>query len=519
MTEQATDRRSALEDPDQPMEEPGVAASPSLGREFDTRGLSLRGFAARGMAVNTAFDVALQLLSLLRGFLIAALLTRSDYGVWGILAVSLGVLSRLKLIGVSDRYIQQDDPDQELAFQQAFTMEAIVTAATMAPLILALPIVGVVYGHWKVVPPGAVILLALPAQPFSAAVWVFYRRMQFARARLLQALDPVTSFVVTVGLAVAGVGYWALVGGLLAGAWSTAIACGIRSPYRYRWRFDRRTMRIYRMYTWPILVSVIASIVLANSASIAVNIKLGLAGVGVVALVASITAFSTNVDDIVSGTIYPAICAVQDRLDLLRESFQKANRLALMWAMPFGIGLALFSADLVRYGLGKRWEPAVGLLQITGVVVAFGHIGFNWDDYLRARAVTKPIGQTAVATAAAFLAIGVPLTLSQGFVGLGIGIAAQAFVSLGFRVYYLRRLFPGFAFARHSARAAATTAPAAATILVLRALVPGFAGLGPAIAELALFLSITAATTWIIEGGLLREAAGYMLERRRTVVT
>ena len=42
--------------------------------------------------------------------------------------------------------------------------------------------------------------------------------------------------------------------------------------------------------------------------------------------------------------MYPAICAVQDRLELLRESFVKSNRLALMWAMPFGVGIALFAA-------------------------------------------------------------------------------------------------------------------------------------------------------------------------------
>lgn len=514
MNHDVTDRKSALE-----MGDPtaAAAAAPRPQREFKTRGVSLRAFAARGMLVNTGFDIGLQLLSLARGFLLAGLLTRSDYGVWGVLAVSLGLLARLKLVGVSDKYMQQDEPDQRLAFQHAFTMEALVTLVTMIPLLIALPFVGLLYGHWQVVPAGAALIMVLPATPFSAALWVHYRKMEFARARLLQAVDPVVGFVVALALAIAGAGYWALIGGVLVGGWATAIVCIVRSPYPMRWRYDRRVMRVYRTYTVPIFISTVASLVLANSASVAINVKLGLAGIGVVALAANITSFSTNVDDIVSGTIYPAICAMQDRLELLRESFEKANRLALMWAMPFGVGVALFCGPLIRYALGARWLPAVSLLQITGLVVAIGHIGFNWDDYLRARAETRPIGVASVVTLVAFLGAGIPLTLIYGLRGLGLGIAAQSFANLCCRAYFLRRLFPGFVFVRHAIRAIMTTAPAAVLVLLIRLLIPGD-GLSLAIGEAVIFLIAVAVSTWLIEGRLLREAAGYILERRRTVV-
>lgn len=509
MSEQA-DGMSVLEGG----ESVAVAAAPRHRREFNTRGLSVRAFAARGMMINAVFDVGLQGLSLLRGFVLAALLTRSDYGVWGVLGVSLGVLARIKVVGVGDKYVQQED-DSEEAFQHAFTMEAIVTWLSMIPLLVALPVVGLVYGHWKVVPPGAVLLVALPAQPFVAALWVYARRMEFANVRMLQSLDPVTSFVVTVVLALLGAGYWSFVGGLLAGQWAVAIGCIIRSPFRFRWRYDRSTMRIYSRFTLPLFLSSLASIILANSASLAINAKLGLAGVGVVGLATSITSFSTNVDDIVSGTIYPAICAVNDRVDLLRESFQKVNRLALMWAIPFGIGLALFCGDLVRYGFGSRWEPAVSLLQITGVVVAIGHIGFNWDDYLRARGETKPVGFAAIITACSFVVVGLPLTLAYGLRGLGFGIAAQSLTNLVIRAYYLRRLFPGFRFVRHGLRAVSTVVPATALILGIRALAPGRDTLLLAIGELILFLTVYATTTFLVEGSLVREALGYMSERRR----
>src|ERR1700689_3815504 len=103
----------------------GIAAE----REIDTKGLSLRSFAARGVLINTTFDVGLSLLSLVQAIVVAAWLTRSDYGVWGVLVVSIGVLARLKLVGISDKYVQQQEADQELAFQKAFTLEVLMTAA------------------------------------------------------------------------------------------------------------------------------------------------------------------------------------------------------------------------------------------------------------------------------------------------------------------------------------------------------------------------------------------------------
>ena len=166
--------------------EPGPGeAMPAAGRSIDTGGAPLRSYAARGMLLNGAFDVGLALLGLARGIILAALLTRSAYGVWGILVVSLGVLARLKYVGISDKYIQQDEEDQELAFQKAFTLELLMTAAALIPMVAALPVIALIYGHWDLVAPGLVVLSALVADALQAPLWIYYRQMNFRRQRWL----------------------------------------------------------------------------------------------------------------------------------------------------------------------------------------------------------------------------------------------------------------------------------------------------------------------------------------------
>src|SRR5207244_7381592 len=103
-----------------------------------------------------------------------------------------------------------------------------------------------------------------------------------------------------------------------------------------------------------------------------------LAGVGAITLATSISQYTHRIDDVLTQTMYPAICAVADRTDLLFESFVKSNRLTLMWGVPFGVGVALFGADLVHFGIGNKWDDAIGLIQATALVAAINHVGFNW---------------------------------------------------------------------------------------------------------------------------------------------
>lgn len=492
-----------------------VPADPgSSTRSFDLRGRSLREFAARGVMINTAFTVGLSVLGLVRGFVLAAFLSRSDYGVWGILIVSLGTILWLKQVGIGDKYIQQDDPDQEVAFQKAFTLEVAFTAIFMAILAIMLPVIAAVYGQPKLLLPGIVIIAVLPAGALQSPMWVYSRNMNFFRQRVLQSIEPLVGFVVALGMAAAGAGYWALAGGVLAGAWSGALASVLNSQYKLRFRYDRGTLRSYFSFSWPLFVGSGASMVIAQSAVLASEARLGLAGVGAIALASQITAFTDRVDGLITGTLYPAICAVRDRLTLLEESFIKSNRLALMWALPFGVGVSLFAGDLVQFALGEHWRPAVAVLQIYGVTAALGQVGFNWDAYMRATERTGSIAVVSVAAMVVFLAAGLPLLWAYGLPGLAMGVALQALAHCIGRAYFLARLFNGFNYLRHALRAVLPSIPAIAAVFALRLIEHGPRTLGYAVGELFIYLLVTAIGTWWLERGLLREAIGYVSGRR-----
>jgi len=477
---------------------------------FDLRGRSLRAVAARGTVINGVFLVALALLGLLRGFVLARFLADEDYGVWGVLIVSLGTLLWLKQVGIGDKYIQQDDEDQELAFQKAFTLELLFTGIFTVVIALAIPVVALTFAPSEIIAPGYVLLLVMPALALQAPLWIAYRRLEFMRQRALQAIDPIVGFVVSVALAVAGAGYWSFVVGVIAGGWATALACVYFSPYRLRLRYDPGTLRRYADFSIPLLLASGSAIVIAQGTITATTAHLGIAAAGALTLAASISQFADRVDQIISGTLYPAICAVADRTEVLRETFTKSNRLALLWAAPFGVGLAVFADDLVRYGLGDEWERATVLLQAFGVAAAINHLGFNWDSYFRARGTTRPMAVAAGITMCVFLVLTLPLILTNGLDGLAIGFIAQTIVIVAVRFRYLLGLFPGFRVAPYVLRAFTPAVVAAGATLALRALDGGARDAVAAAAEVLVFTVVTVGVAARLEGGLVREGLGYL---------
>ena len=477
-------------------------------------GGSLRTHAASGMMVNAIFSIGLQGLSFLRGFLVAIFLAPSDYGVWAIIVVSYTAIGQLKDVGIVDKYIQQDDPDEELAFQKAFTLEAILTGGMALLLVIATPLIALIYRSPEIIAPGLVLLLVMPASVLQTPIWTYTREMEFKRQRMLTSINPVTGVAVTVFGAVSGWGYWSFVAGSVAGAWAGAIVISRHSPYPLRFRYDRGTARKYVQFSTPILLSNLSNSILLQGTTLFARSAVGIAGIGAMSLSNSIRLYTQFADGIISSTMYPAVCAMKDRRDLLFESFVKSNRLALMWGVPLGVGAAVFAGDLITNVLGDKWAYATILFQSVGLVSAIGHIAFNWDDYVRALGDTKPIARYAWIGLVGWGVGPIPLMLADGLRGYSIGLFVVAIITLIARGYFVRRLFSGFAVLRHIVRALLPTVPAVAAVLGVRLLESGPRTGLMAVGELALYLGITALVTWFAEKTLLKEAVGYLRRAR-----
>lgn len=465
---------------------------------------------ARGAVINSGFLVALGGLNLVKAFIAASFLTQSEYGVWSVIVLAIAFTTVIKMVAVGDKYIQQDEEDQTVAFQKSFTLELISAAILVVISLVTAPLLVLIYGESELLVPAMVLSVMLLGLALQSPIWVFYRRMDFMRQRLYMAVDPVVGFVVTIALAVAGLGYWALVIGAITGSLVGGLFATLNAPIPLKLRYDGATMRTYLSFSVPLMIAAGSGMLIAQLSVLTGELALGLAGAGAIGLSGQFSNWADRADAVVTQAMYPAICRVRDRRELLQEAFTKSNRLALMWGFPFGIALALFAHDLTAHVLGPGWESAAGLLSVFGLVAAFNHMGFNWSAFFRARGETRPIAVVNVAALVVFCATAIPLLFASGLEGYAIGFAVMTATSLALRFYYLGKLFPAFQMARHMAQAIAPTVPAVASVLVLRTLTPGEGSGELALVELVTYAAVTVVATLAFERALLREVFSYV---------
>jgi O-antigen/teichoic acid export membrane protein len=317
--------------------------------------------------------------------------------------------------------------------------------------------------------------------------------------------------LVAVPLLLAGVGVWALVIGPFCGNLAAIVAAWRASPYALRLRPDRAAARRYLRFSWPVFVTSAIALLVAQGQIAVFGVHEGLEAAGWITLAATLTRYADRADQILATTIYPAIVQVRERVDVLEELFAKANRLTLIWAFPFGAGLALFGPDLIVFVLGDEWRGAIVLLGGLAIAVALQQIGYSWFAFYRARGESWPQAVESAVFGISFAALAIPGALLWGSWGFVIGRGACSLCLLAVRAVYVRRLLPGVRLAPIAVRAAVPVAIASAPVLALRfGLWGGERTLGQALGELALWLAGLALATRRLEAGLLAELRGYL---------
>jgi O-antigen/teichoic acid export membrane protein len=470
----------------------------------------LRQRTLRGAVVTGGFLVLIDGLVLIQGLVVTRLLGPRAIGLYGVVSTTVITLIALKRVGIDEAFVQQEEPDQEREFQYAFTLELALSAAMALVILAGAPLVALIYKDHRLTPLMASLAYLPLAFALQAPMWVFFRRMDYGRQRGLQAIQPLVAFIVTIPLAAAtSLGVWSLVIGQVAGAAAAVLASIAVSPYRLALHYNGAVAARYLRFSAPILATTLAAMLVAQGQILAIKLHDGLAAAGFITLAVTLTRYIDRADQIVTATIYPAICAIQNQRRALEELYEKSNRATLMWVLPYATGIVLFAPDLVHFVLGRRWDGAIVLLQGLAIVGAITQLGFNWFSFYRAHGNPRPQSVEQAAGTGAFLILGIGGLLLDGFHGFVAGRILAAVIALAVRSIYIRRLLPG---ARYRRILSPTLVPLTAATLIavaLRgALWGGHRPLGQAIAELLLFSGVYALLAFRRERDLVGELTG-----------
>ncbi len=194
-------------------------------------GPSLRRLAVRGAGVTVLSQGAGFGIQLIASVILARLLQPSDFGLVAMVTTFSLLLMNCGLNGFTEAVIQRETIDENVLTNVFWINAAIGVALTLA-FAAAGPLLARFYGDRRVAGVAVAVSVTILFTTLSVQHLALLKRaMRFSRVSANDVAARVISVVLSIALALAGWGYWALVAGTIAIPLSTAVGAWILCPW------------------------------------------------------------------------------------------------------------------------------------------------------------------------------------------------------------------------------------------------------------------------------------------------
>lgn len=388
----------------------------------------------RGAAWSAVERLSVQGVQFATLVVMARLLTPTDYGLVGMLAIFIMIGELLADGGFSQAIIRlgkYSDDDVSTAFY--FNMGiAIVLYAVMY---VSAPFIAEFYGEPRLTNLARVLsVIILVNSSLMAHRAILTSRINFktqAKANLAGAL---CSGVVGVWMAYTGYGVWAIIGQQLTSHIITAIVYWILSPWRPKTRFAIESFRRLFAFGSRIMASDILEKFYNNIYLMSIGKGFSAYSLGCYTRADQLAAFpSTNVTWIIKRATLPAFCSLREDPERLMRAFSQHIRYYAFIIFPLMAGLSAIAIPCVELLLGTQWLYAAMLLRILAIaMMLFPLISVNLmvlevlgdsKRYLRLQFASKSVGIL-------MLIVMLPFGLSAVCCGLVVTAAVSLLIAI-----------------------------------------------------------------------------------------
>jgi PST family polysaccharide transporter len=268
------------------------------------------------------------------------------------------------------------------------------------------------------------------------------RDLRFARRASVEIAQGVARAVISIGLAVAGFGVWALVGGLLAGeALGTALSWWAVGAWP-RLSLDRQIARALMGFGLTFIALKIVDAISIDSDYLIVGHRLGATQLGYYSIAYRLPELAlTSLYWMVGAVSFPIYARARARgykAPILASL--RALRLITLFSFPAGVLLALLSRDVIYVVFSSKWAPAIWPMVLISLMTAITSIGYAFGDLFPA---TGRPGTLLVLNAplTVVLVIGFIVVVPYGIVAVAIVHLVIAVFSIMARLLLVSKLF------------------------------------------------------------------------------
>jgi len=186
------------------------------------------------------------------------------------------------------------------------------------------------------------------------------------RARFwIEIVATFFSGIVALTLAFNGAGVWSLVGQSL-----TAAVIRIALMWRsHQWRpgtsFDLSALKDLMHFGGPLFGSSIVAYWGRNFDKLVIGRLIGSSALGIYNLADRLMRLPlTNVTDVTTAVMFPALSLMQDDVESVRRVYLRATGMIALLTFPMMIGLSVAAEPAILVVYGDQWREAIGIVQL-----------------------------------------------------------------------------------------------------------------------------------------------------------
>jgi O-antigen/teichoic acid export membrane protein len=266
------------------------------------------------------------------------------------------------------------------------------------------------------------------------------RELRYKLLALRQTVGALIGGLVGVGMALAGMGVFALVGqGLVTQAMGVVVLWKI-VDWRPRFAFSRRHFLDLFGFGFNVLATDIMEIIGGQADRLLLGYFFGAADVGYYSIAQRLITITA---DFVGGSaqsiVLPLFSRIQNDKERVVRGLRTAQSTLTMIVIPAFVGLAVLTPPLLRVAIGERWDLSILPTQI----LAFGSLayalGFFFGHVITA--LGRPAVRLGVVVARSSTQVVLILVgVRYGIPGVALGVAATQIIFYGVELTVLRRM-------------------------------------------------------------------------------
>lgn len=324
---------------------------------------------------------------------LARVLVPEDFGVVAAATVVISLSQLISDLGLKRAVIQRQDRVDEAA-SIAFWVNVVVAVLIALLILWIAPAVAGYFHDPRIATVVRVLSLQLVLASLGAIhITLLQRQMEFRAWFWVRLFTSVAPILASVPLALAGMGYWALVAGTLSGQAVQTSVLWLRSSWRPRWVTDRRLAReLVGFGLWATLSSILGWFYAWMDAMIVGHYlgarDLGLYRTGNTLVIMIFGVFFSPLLPV----LYTLFSRSQQDLARLKEALRMVARGIALIALPIAAFLYVFAEPVGTALFGSRWQGVDRVIAVMALVHGVSWIaGANGEAY---RAIGKPHVET-----------------------------------------------------------------------------------------------------------------------------